>query len=63
MESRVTVLPFKLGNSSIAIVKDLPVLKCRQCGDTVEHSTMLRVEQILSGVNICAELEVIRYAA
>jgi YgiT-type zinc finger domain-containing protein len=64
MEFRVTDLPFKVGDSSIVILKALPVLQCRQCGDTeLEHSTMLRVDQLLSGVDRSAELEVIRYAA
>ena len=34
LESRVTDLPFKIGDSSIVILRSLPVLQCRQCGDT-----------------------------
>lgn len=64
MESRVTDLPFKIGDFSIVILKALPVLQCRQCGDTeLEHQTMLRVDELLSGIDKFAELEVIRYAA
>ena len=64
MESRVTDLPFKIGDFSIVILKTLPVLQCRQCGDTeLEHQTMLRVDELLSGIDRFAELEVIRYAA
>jgi YgiT-type zinc finger domain-containing protein len=60
----VTDLPFKIGDSSIVILKALPVLQCNQCGDTeLEHATMLRVDQLLAGVDQSAELEVIRYAA
>ena len=52
MERRVTDLPFKIGDSSIVIVKALPVLQCRQCGETeVEHATMLRIDQVLAGVD------------
>jgi YgiT-type zinc finger domain-containing protein len=64
LEARVTDLPFKLGHSSIVILRALPVLQCRQCGDTeLEQATMLRVDQLLAGVDGSAELEVIRYAA
>lgn len=64
LEPHVTDLPFKVGDSSIVILKALPVLQCRQCGDTeLEHATMLRVEQLLARVDRASELEVIRYAA
>ena len=64
LEHRVTDLPFKIGNSSIVILKALPVLQCRQCGETeLEHATMLRVDQLLAGVDTASELEVIRFAA
>ena len=61
---RVTDLPFKIGDSSIVILKDLPVLQCRQCGDIeLENAVMSRVEQVLGTVDRSAELEIIRYAA
>jgi YgiT-type zinc finger domain-containing protein len=64
LEQRVTDLPFKIGDSSIVILKALPVLQCRQCDETeLEHATMLRVDQLLAGVNTSAELEVIRFAS
>jgi YgiT-type zinc finger domain-containing protein len=64
LENRVTDLPFKLGDSTIVIVKALPVLQCRQCGETeLEHEIMRRVEVALAGVDRSAELEVIRFAA
>jgi YgiT-type zinc finger domain-containing protein len=64
METRVTDLPFKIGDSSIVILKALPVLQCRQCGETeLEHETMLRVDQVLAAVDTSSELEVIRFAA
>jgi len=63
-ESRVTDLPFKIGDSSIVILRSLPVFQCRQCGDTeLEQVTMARVDQLLAAVDGAAELEVIRYAA
>ena len=64
LERRVTDLPFKIGDSSIVILKALPVLQCRQCGDTeIENETMIRVDQVLAGVDTSSELEVIRFAA
>ena len=64
LEPRVTDLPFKLGDSRIVILKSLPVLQCRQCGDTeLETATMTRVDELLATVDGAAELEVIRYAA
>jgi len=64
LEARVTDLPFKIGDSSIVILRALPVLQCRQCGDTeLEQATMARVDQLLATVDGSAELEVIRYAA
>jgi YgiT-type zinc finger domain-containing protein len=64
LERRVTDLPFKIGDSSIVILKALPVLQCRQCGETeLEQETMLRVDQVLAGVDASSELEIIRFAA
>jgi YgiT-type zinc finger domain-containing protein len=64
LEARVTDLPFKVGDFSIVILRSLPVLQCRQCGETeLEQVTMSRVEQLLAAVDGSAELEVIRYAA
>jgi YgiT-type zinc finger domain-containing protein len=64
LEPRVTDLPFKIGDSSIVILKDLPVLQCRQCDDIeLENAVMSKVEEVLSAVDRSAELEIIRYAA
>ena len=64
LEPRVTDLPFKISDASIAILKAVPVLQCCQCGDTeLEQETMKRVDELLAGIGESAELEVIRYAA
>ena len=64
LESRITDLPFKVGDFSIVILRSLPVLQCRQCGEAeLEQATMSRVDQLLAAVDVSAELEVIRYAA
>ena len=64
MEERITDLPFKIGDTAIAIVRALPVHQCRQCGEVeLKNVDMARVDRLLSGVDRSAELEVIRYAA
>jgi YgiT-type zinc finger domain-containing protein len=64
LEPRVTDLPFKLADTTIVILKALPVLQCPQCGDTeLDQATMSRVDQLLHAVDRSAELEVIQYAA
>ena len=64
MEERVTDLPFKTGDTSTVIVRSLPVLQCRQCGETeMESVAMSRVDSLLAAVDRSAELEVVRYAA
>lgn len=64
LESRVTDLPFKLGDTTIVVVRALPVLQCGQCGETeLEDDAMRRVDQLMAGVDKSAELEIIRYAA
>lgn len=64
LQQRTTDLPFKISDSTIVIVKSLPVLQCGQCGEAeLEHQTMLRVDELIASVGNSAELEVIRYAA
>ena len=64
MEERVTDLPFKIGDASIVIVRSLPGLQCRQCGETeLRDLEMVRVDRLLAAVNHTSELEVVRYAA
>lgn len=59
-----TDLPFKLGESTIVIVKNLPVLQCNGCSEyLLEDLVMQKVEEILDQVNREAELEIVRYAA
>jgi YgiT-type zinc finger domain-containing protein len=60
----VTDLPFKVSESTIVILKGLPVLQCEDCGEyLLDDPVMNRVGQILERVDPAAELEVIRYAA
>ena len=60
----VTDLPFKLNDTTIVIVKSLPVLQCRNCSEyALEDAVMQRVDEILERVDSQAELEIIRFAA
>lgn len=64
LEARVTDLQFKVCDTSIVIVRSLPVLQCRQCGETeLDDVAMSRVDEFLARVDTSAELEVFRYAA
>lgn len=59
-----TDLPFKVGDRSIVIIKELPVIQCNSCGEyLIEDKVMERVESILSMIDIRTELEIVRYAA
>lgn len=64
MADRVTDLPFKVSDSSIVIVKSLPVIQCTRCHEYVlADPVMNRIEKLLGSADKAAELEVIRYAA
>ncbi len=64
MNPLTTDLPFKLSETTIVILKGLPLLQCDNCTEYVlEDSVMARVDEILEKVDPCAELEIIRYAA
>jgi len=64
LEPRISDFPFKLTDTSIVIVKDLPVFQCRQCNDIeLDHPVMAKVEQLLQAADRGAELQVLRYAA
>ena len=63
MKSMVTNLPFKINETTIVILKDLPVLQCNNCNEyLLDDPVMKRVDEILEKVDTAAELEVIRYA-
>ena len=61
MKSMVTNLPFKINETTIVILKDLPVLQCNNCNEyLLDDPVMKRVDEILEKVDTAAELEVIR---
>jgi YgiT-type zinc finger domain-containing protein len=60
----ITDLPFKVSDTGIVILKGLPVLQCDNCREyLLDDMVMNRVEEILQGADVAAELEIIRYAA
>jgi YgiT-type zinc finger domain-containing protein len=60
----ITDLPFKVSETTIVILKNLPVLQCDNCSEyLIEDSVMRRVEEILNNVDTAAELEIISFAA
>ena len=64
MELLTTDLPFKVDDTTIVIIKALPVLQCGNCSEyLLDDSVMKRTEEILDKVDSSAELEIIRYAA
>ena len=64
MNSVISDLPFKTTESSIVILKSLPVLQCGNCPEClIEDAVLSRIDEILVGISGEAELEVIRYAA
>ena len=64
MNSVISDLPFKTTESSIVILKSLPVLQCENCPEyLIEDAVLSRIDEILVGISGEAELEVIRYAA
>ena len=64
LEPLITDLPFKISDTTIVILKGMPILQCENCGEyLIDDSVMSRVEEILEKVSADAELEIIRYAA
>ena len=64
LKAAMTDLPFKIRETSIVILKSLPVVQCGNCSQyLIEDSVLRRVDEILAQVGSGAELEVIRYAA
>jgi YgiT-type zinc finger domain-containing protein len=64
MEPIITDLPFKVSETTIVVIKALPVLQCRNCSEyLIEDTVMAAAERILASRDDAAELEVIRFAA
>ena len=56
-------MPFKLDQTRIVIIRDLPLHQCMQCGEHLfEDAIMRKIETTLAKVDRGAELEVVRFA-
>ena len=63
MKAVTTDLPFKANDSTIVIMKALPVYQCENCSEyLLEDNVMVNVEKIIGNVDVSSELEVIKYA-
>ncbi len=59
----ISDLPFRLGPTTIVVVKRLPVLECGNCAEfSIEDQVMVRVERLFEQTGEAAELAVIPYA-
>jgi YgiT-type zinc finger domain-containing protein len=59
-----TDLPFKVSDTSIVILKGLPLIQCDRCPEyLMEDAVLRRVDEILARVEGGTELEIVRYAA
>ena len=64
MQSITTDLPFKVNDTTIVIMKDLPVIQCDGCSEyLLDDSVLKRVDGIIEKMDAAAELEIIRCAA
>ena len=64
MDARYTDLPFKLGDTTIIVIRAVPVLACRGCPEyLVSDGDMRRIEQLLERRAMDEQLAVIQFAA
>ncbi len=64
LRASITDLPFKVGERTIVILKDLPVEQCEACIEyLIADAVFAKVEALLSGVDASVELEIIPFAA
>jgi len=64
LRAETTDLPFKVSETTIVILKGLPVVQCATCPEyLIEDEVLRRVDEILAKVEGGTELEIVRYAA
>lgn len=64
LRSTTTDLPFKVSDTTIVILKALPVVQCVSCPEyLIEDEVLRRVDEILAKVEGGTELEIVRFAA
>ncbi|MEK6657179.1 MAG: YgiT-type zinc finger protein [Nitrospirota bacterium] len=64
LERVITDLPFKISLRSIIIIKNLPLLQCKNCNEyLIEDSVMKKVDDILDNTDRNFEVGILSYAA
>ena len=64
LKTKTTDLPFKINDTTIVIIKELPVVQCGTCPEyLIDDEVLRRVDGILATVKGGTELEIVRYAA
>ena len=64
MVPTISDLPFRLGPTTIVVLKQLPVLECVNCSEiSIEDPVMRKIEGLLKQTDDSTELAVIPYAA
>ena len=64
LEPAESDMPFKIDARRIVILKHLPVLQCRSCGEyLIEDAVLAQVDAMLAGSDERAELKIMSYAA
>lgn len=64
LRTTTTDLPFKVSDSTIVILKSLPLVQCVKCSEyLIDDAVLRRAGEILARVDGGTELEIIRYAA
>lgn len=64
LKTAATDLPLKVSDTTIVILKGLPVLQCARCPEyLIQDEVLRRVDEILARVEGGTELEIVRYAA
>ena len=60
----VTDLPFRVDRSVMIILRELPLIECRECSAyAFEERVMERVHEIVERLRSPAHLDAVRYAA
>jgi YgiT-type zinc finger domain-containing protein len=63
LKASTTDLPFKVDDTTIVIVKGLPVVQYGRCPEClIENEVLGRVDEIVAKVEGGTELEIVRYA-
>ena len=64
LASTISDFPFRVGPTTIVVVKRLPILECTDCMEfSIEDSVMATIESILEQTDETTELAVIPYVS